>query len=91
MADKAKYLLFLWDWCSMCGAHITCPACGNNCCNGMFGNSDGTPPGEGNRDQGCIVCNLAYQYAHLCHAVGLAPKTKKQIASYNKAIQKKDG
>jgi hypothetical protein len=48
-------------------------------------------PGDGNMDGGCEFCNLAYQYAHLCYANGLAPKTKRQVESFNKKIRKAEG
>jgi len=83
MADDADHTLFLWQWCPMCKApYIECPKCKNNTCSAGFGEVDGKT---------CQVCNLAYQYAHLCYDNDLAPKTKKQIASFNKKIQKKNG
>jgi len=31
-----------WDWCEMCEkAFIRCPKCGNNSCNGGYGEIDG--------------------------------------------------
>lgn len=32
-----------WDWCGMCGFMVRCGTCGNNCCNGGYGNN-GTCP-----------------------------------------------
>lgn len=32
-----------WDICEMCGPHVRCGHCGNNCCNG--GSGDGCPDG----------------------------------------------
>ena len=45
---------FRWRWCTLCHAYyIECPKCGNNCCNGTYGEYDG---------QQCDICELAYQY-----------------------------
>jgi len=93
--DKNLYRLFLWGWCSMCGAHIVCPECGNNCCNGMFGDigPDGKPCNGSMKPDShtCTVCNLAYQYQHFMCKLGHFPKTKRQIAKFNKEIEKQDG
>jgi hypothetical protein len=94
MINKNIYRLFLWGWCSICGVHIVCPKCGNNTCNGSFGDSDGDPKKAGRGKSGdfsCEFCNLAYQYANLCYANGLEPKNKRQVASFNKKIIKKEG
>ena len=40
-------------WCGMCGHHIVCPKCRNNCCNGCYGIVNGKE---------CDICPLAYQY-----------------------------
>lgn len=47
---------FEWDLCPMCGPHIKCPKCGNNCCNATYGVVDGTQ---------CDVCPLCYQHQAL--------------------------
>lgn len=91
MLDKRFYRVFLWGWCKMCGAHIICPHCGTNTCSGGFGNEDGTSVGEDSTSGKCKVCNLAYQYAHLCYEHGLQPKTKREVNALNKKIMKKDG
>ena len=50
-----KELKFVWKWCKFCKEYyIECPKCGNNCCNGTFGNK-----GK------CNICPLAYQYQEL--------------------------
>ena len=82
-ATTKEYPVFLWGWCEMCGAHITCPKCGNNSCNGTFGRLK--------NGKVCNVCNLAYQYCHLCYAHGIQPKNRKQIAEFNKKIRKDEG
>lgn len=52
-----------WDWCSMCGPHIKCPKCGNNCCNGSYGYITGRKPYPSNPDDVvCDVCPSAYDY-----------------------------
>ena len=50
---KQVQLQFTVEWCDMCGHHIRCPGCGNNSCNGGYGEVDGKM---------CIICPLAYQY-----------------------------
>jgi len=77
---KLPRLIFLWDWCSMCGAHIRCPVCGNDTCNGTFGLlSDGSK---------CVTCNLAYQYNDLCHLHGCVPQTKGAIIKVNRQLRR---
>ncbi len=39
--------------CSICGWTVICPKCGNNCCNGGYGEIDG---------ETCDVCPDAYAY-----------------------------
>lgn len=91
MTEKIEYRLFLWGYCSMCGAHIVCPNCGTNTCSGSFGYEDGTPAWGNTKSGRCKTCNLAYQYAHLCYEHGLAPKNKRQVAAFNKKIIQKEG
>ena len=55
----------------MCeAAFIRCPKCGNNTCNGGYGQIDGVK---------CDVCPLAYQYQDLADETGTSPKTKEDI------------
>jgi len=48
--DKSIRIMF----CELCdGFYLECPRCGNNCCNGGYGEEeDGTP---------CIMCEKAYE------------------------------
>lgn len=56
---------FKWKWCPLCEtAYVECPKCGNNCCNGGYGQIDGEP---------CDVCELAYQYQDLAWQCGVYP------------------
>lgn len=75
MKKKSTALSFKWDWCSICGPHIKCPACGNNCCNGTYGMVD---------DKICDICNLAYQYQDLAEITKKYPKTEKDVEKFNK-------
>lgn len=40
-------------WCGMCGDMVLCAVCGNNCCNGGYGEIDG---------QKCSDCPEAYEH-----------------------------
>jgi hypothetical protein len=47
LKNLKQKMSFKWEWCGHCElTRITCPHCGNNCCNGSSGNSDGTIGGE---------------------------------------------
>ncbi len=51
---KAEDLIgmsFKIEKCELCGWFVRCPKCGNNSCNGGFGEVDGKE---------CDVCNVAY-------------------------------
>lgn len=51
-------------WCETCGAtYVRCPKCGNNSCNGGYGEDK-----DGNK---CNVCPVAYE---LMYALGRATK-----------------
>jgi len=42
-----------WDYCGVCcDAFVRCGKCGNNCCNGGYGEIDGKP---------CDACSFAYE------------------------------
>lgn len=57
-----------WFWCTLCGASVICPLCGNNCCNGDSGHlADGSPCG----------CTDAYAYYQNCRENGTAPSKDK--------------
>ncbi len=63
MKDKNGYL---WGWCSLCNApFIWCPKCGNNDCNGLFGQVNG---------QKCDECPKVYAYHEQCCKGGTEPK-----------------
>ena len=65
MRVKAKFN-FQWEWCSDCDAwFIRCPKCGNNCCNGGWGNVDG---------EDCDVCSLSYSYQSLAEETNKQPQ-----------------
>lgn len=51
-----------WDWCSMCGSHIKCPKCGNNCCTGGYGYLPSKTPWGEPGDVECDMCPVAYDY-----------------------------
>lgn len=62
----SKELCFVWGWCETCDApYIKCPKCGNNCCNGGYGEINGVV---------CDTCNLAYQYQQLAGKTNTEPK-----------------
>ena len=61
MADH----VFEWDWCCMCGAVVRCPKCGNNSCNGAFGELE-----DGSK---CDVCPQAYEIQDKAYADGTVP------------------
>lgn len=66
---------FKWFWCEMCEfAAIICPKCGNNTCNGGYGEVDGKP---------CEICSLAYQYEQLAIFSKRFPTTKELVSKYN--------
>lgn len=45
---------YVWKWCELCRTgYIECPKCGNNCCNGGYGEVDG---------ETCDKCESAYEY-----------------------------
>lgn len=78
---EKRYRLFLWGWCGTCDcAFVFCPECWNNSCNAGFG-----------KKGKCTTCNLAYQYSHHSFNNGDYPKTKKEIAKFNREIIKKEG
>lgn len=56
MGHMTNNFEFTVSWCKMCGHHIVCPKCGNNCCNGGYGTVN---------DEPCDICSLAYQYQEL--------------------------
>ncbi len=56
---------FKWGFCPDCNVtFVFCPKCGNNCCNGGYGEVEGEP---------CDVCPLAYQYQTLAYDNKLNP------------------
>jgi len=62
MSDKYN---FQWEWCYTCDCwFIRCPKCGNNSCNGGYGNIDG---------EECDICSLAYSYQKLANETGHLP------------------
>lgn len=62
---KTEPLEFTWGWCALCeSAFVRCPKCGNNGCNGGWGQVDGKL---------CNVCRLADQYSELARKAGLEP------------------
>ncbi len=65
---RKNVMEFAWFWCETCGGPaIECPVCGNNCCNGSFGEQeDGTD---------CPYCVLAYQYQDLAYKTHTAPNS----------------
>ncbi len=49
---------FKWKYCTTCQVdYIECPECGNNCCNGGYG--------EDSQGKECKVCKEAYEYQTL--------------------------
>src|ERR1044072_329588 len=51
-----------WDWCSMCGAMVTCGKCGNNGCNGGSGRIGQLPNTMwGSTGVECDECVNAYK------------------------------
>lgn len=57
MTDSKEEMKFEIEWCQLChGNMVICPKCGNNCCNGGYGEVDGGK---------CDVCPLAYQFQEL--------------------------
>jgi hypothetical protein len=82
--SKEKVFKFTWDYCGLCRAmFVRCPACGNNCCNAMFGfvTKDIKPARFNDKKaKTCPVCKLAYQYQDMSYLAKLVPMpTKKQI------------
>lgn len=47
-----------WSNCDMCGPMVICGKCGNNCCNGGYGEIIGKEPGT---TMECDACPSAYQ------------------------------
>jgi len=50
---KPVNVVFRWEYCEACEVWaIICPKCGNNCCNGGYGEVGG---------EECDVCPIAYE------------------------------
>ena len=61
---------FLWKYCDVCKCMtVICPMCGNNCCNGGYG--------ENIMGDECDICELAYQFQELAEKTGKVPKIPK--------------
>jgi len=63
---------FAVERCEFCGWFVKCPKCGNNCCNGGFGNmdKDGNPLPWNTQDkdaQPCDMCPTAYAVQDALH------------------------
>lgn len=59
---------FTWGWCNFCKCqYVRCYACGNNCCNGGYGEVNGKK---------CKVCPEAYDYQNKCYKEKTVPKKK---------------
>ena len=86
-----EFKVFLWGWCDHCGgAFVVCPFCGNNTCNGSFGNSDGSV-GGGSPDFACLFCNLAYQFMQVCYKFGGYPRSRDEVGFFNELVRREHG
>lgn len=56
---QTEPISFKIEKCYICGWMVICPRCGNNCCNGGYGeDKDGTK---------CFVCPIAYDVQDLLY------------------------
>lgn len=64
---KMDIIYYKWYWCKKCECWtILSPACGNNCCNAMYGKDK-----DGNE---CSICKDAHKYEDDAYKNGTVPK-----------------
>ena len=68
MTDASEYFMkHRWDICPMCGPMVICGKCGNNCCNGGYGEIFGPEPGV---MVPCDMCASAYDLQSAGEPIG---------------------
>jgi hypothetical protein len=76
---KPTEMQFKWHWCTACNcACILGPKCGNNTCNGGYGEVDGKK---------CDICPLSYQFDQFAWNNKVHP-TKASLTKKKKSIKK---
>lgn len=70
-----------WEICDMCGPMVVCGKCGNNCCNGGYGEIFGPEPGV---MVTCDMCPSAYDLQNAGEPIGeLGDKFNEPIPPLN--------
>ena len=70
MEEQHDQVIYKWAWCDQCRcAAVICPRCGNNCCNGSYGELSG---------EKCQHCSDAYDYQWYMYTEETVP-SKEQI------------
>jgi hypothetical protein len=59
-----------WHRCDMCGPTVMCGRCGNNCCNGGYGEEIGPEAGT---TMTCRACPSAYEMQDAAYGGGTVP------------------